>query len=245
MPQSHLLTPAQRIASSRRILIKISGEAFSGGGKAPLCWDFLGSLARQLAVLSTLKELALVVGGGNFFRGETARGHLSSAVGDQVGMLATFMNARILQDLLQQAGCEVKLFATPTLEGLSHPFVQADVSGYFAPGRIGLFAGGTGQPFFTTDTAAIVWAMRAGCEIVFKATQVDGVYTHDPRKNADAVFCPQLSYQEVLTQKLRVMDLTALTLAAEHALPLVVFNMHRTGALEGVVRGDPPFTWIT
>jgi uridylate kinase len=87
--------------------------------------------------------------------------------------------------------------------------------------------------------------MRAGCEIVFKATQVDGVYTHDPRKNAAAVFCPQLSYQEVLTQKLRVMDLTALTLAAEHALPLVVFNMHRTGALEGVVRGDPPFTWIT
>lgn len=233
------------LQSFKRILIKISGETLAGSGADAVDMSVLRSLTQQIAALSEVWEIALVVGGGNFFRGAAlADTSFSRGIGDYVGMLGTVMNGLMFQDLLMQQGIMTHVFSGVSVEGVTESFSQAHKEQYFGHRQVVIFTGGIGQPYFTTDTAAVVWALRSGCQAVLKGTKVDGVYSADPVTNPEALFFHTLTHHEALQKKLRVMDLTALALANESHLPLAVFNIQRPQGLSAVLEGRPPFTWI-
>jgi uridylate kinase len=231
----------------QRILLKLSGEALGtpgdGHGIDP---ERVQTFARQIArVMGLGVEVALVCGGGNILRGaEFSRlgGHRATA--DYMGMLGTVINALALSDAIEQQGVETRVMSAIEIRQVAEPFVRRRADAHLTRGRAVLLAAGTGNPFFTTDTAAALRANELGCEVLLKATKVDGVYSADPQTNPDAQRFAELTYMQVLEKNLRVMDGTAITLCMENDLPITVFDLFEEGNLERVVRGEALGTTI-
>jgi len=225
----------------QRVLLKLSGEALgdgsSGHGIDP---DGVQRIARQVARVAGLGvELAIVVGGGNILRGaQFSKLGATRASADYMGMLGTVINALALQDALEQQGLETRVQTAIEIRQVAEPFVRRRALSHLAQGRVVILAGGTGNPFFTTDTAAALRATELSCEVLLKGTKVDGVYTADPKKDKQARRYEELTYMEVRQQSRAVMDRTAITLCMERRLQVIVFNLFEEGNLERVVRGE-------
>ena len=234
-------------APKRRVLLKISGESLVGEEGYGISPDVLGRIAEEIAdtVKSTGVELALVVGGGNIFRGvsSSARG-MDRASADYMGMLATVMNAMALQTAIEARGVPTRVQSAIEMHELAESYIRRRAVRHLEKGRVVIFAAGTGNPYFTTDTAAALRAMEIGAEILLKATRVDGVYDKDPRKHADAVKYDRVSYLECIQKDLKVMDMTAFALCRDNRLPIMVFNLGRPGNIQRAVRGEAVGTII-
>jgi uridylate kinase len=229
-----------------RILLKLSGESLSGDGNHGISNMVLEEYARQIADVSKGGcEVAIVTGGGNIFRGlsATASG-LDRVKGDQMGMLATVINSLALESALRKLGVKVKVFTSIRMEPVGDLYTRDKVTDALKEGIICLLAGGTGNPFFTTDTAAALRAVEIGADILLKGTRVDGVYTADPEKDPDATKFDKISFEEVIDRRLKVMDSTAFTMCRENNLPVVVFDMNKPGNLMKVVKGFETGTLI-
>ncbi len=225
----------------RRIVLKLSGEILAGTQGFGICADALSRIVDELVDVHSLGvQLGVVIGGGNIFRGayEVERLSVNRASGDYVGMLATLINALVLQDILEKRGVMTRVMSALDIWELAEPFIRRKALKHLEKGRVVLFACGTGNPYFTTDTAAALRAVEIGAELLVKGTKVDGVYDKDPVKHPDAVLYTELSYMEVLERQLRVMDATAISLCMENKLPLVVYNVRREGALKRIVMGE-------
>ncbi len=220
-----------------RILLKLSGEALMGEREYGIDPKILEQFAADVVESAALGvQIGIVVGGGNIFRGVSGSTEgISRVQGDQMGMLATMINALALQNALESAGLYSRLMSAISMTQFAEPFIRRKAIRHLEKGRVVIFGCGTGNPFFTTDTAAALRAVEIDADAVFKGTRVDGIYDSDPEKNADARHIPSISYMEVLHQGLRIMDLTAITLCQENNLPIVVFNMNRQGNLQRVL----------
>ena len=230
----------------KRILLKLSGEGLMGDKQFGMSPEVVSSLANQIKqVLDTGVEVCLVIGGGNIFRGakEAAKG-MNRTVADQVGMLATVMNALCMQSALEQQGVEVRVLSGLAIPEVCEPYMYRRALRHLSKKRVVIFAGGTGNPYFTTDTGAALRAAEMQCDALLKATQVDGVYDADPRENKNAKRYERISYDEVINNHLKVMDITAVTLAQENNIPIVVFAQKGEDALMKVVSGNGDFTII-
>ena len=223
-----------------RILLKLSGEALMGSGQFGIDPDAVSGLAGEIAAAKQQgHELCLVVGGGNIFRGMAAAAKgFDRASADYMGMLATVMNALALQNALERAGVDTRVQSAIPMSSVSEPYIRRRALRHLEKGRIVLFAAGTGNPFFTTDTAAALRAAEMGCDALFKGTSVDGVYTADPKKDSSAKRYEHLSFQRVLSDDLRVMDGAAVALCRDNNIPIVVFNVREPGNLAKVLAGE-------
>ncbi len=222
-----------------RILLKLSGEALMGPGQFGIDPDAVNGLASEVAAAKAAgHELCLVVGGGNIFRGMAAAAKgFDRASADYMGMLATVMNALALQNALESQGVETRVLSAIPMASVSEPYIRRRALRHMEKGRIVLFAAGTGNPYFTTDTAAALRAAEMGCDALFKGTSVDGVYTADPKKDSGATRYEKLSFRRVLTDDLKVMDAAAVALCRDNNIPIVVFNIRQTGNLAKVIEG--------
>lgn len=224
----------------KRIMLKISGEALAGDerfGISPLVLSFLADEIRAVHDLGV--QVAVVVGGGNIFRGVAASAEgMDRSSGDYIGMLATVINGLALQDVLERKGVATRVQTAIEMRQLAEPFIRRRAVRHLEKGRIVIFVGGTGNPYFSTDTAAALRAMEVGAEVVFKATRVDGVYTADPLLDPSAKKFDELSYIEVLNRRLKVMDSTAISLCMDNLFPIVVFNLRQPGILRQLVFGE-------
>ena len=228
-----------RAGTYHRVLLKISGEALAGTGGYGIDQQVLVGFAAQLRdVHATGCELALVIGGGNIFRG-TAGGALGidRATGDYMGMLATVINALALQDALEKLSVPTRVLSAIEMQEVAEPYIRRRATRHLEKGRVVIFAAGTGNPFFTTDTAASLRAMEIGAEVIFKGTRVDGVYDADPEKHPEATRFDELTYIDVLNRNLQVMDSTAISLCMDNGLPILVFNMLEQGNIMRAVSG--------
>ncbi len=229
-----------------RILLKLSGEILSGDngfGVDPAKANFLAQEIKSVADLGL--EIGVVIGAGNIIRGEmAAEGGMERVPADYLGMLATIINAITLQDALEKVGCETRTLSAITISQLAEPYIRRRALRHLEKGRIVIIAGGTGNPYFSTDTAAALRATELGADIVLKGTKVDGVYDKDPVKHDDAKKYDILSFQKVIEDGLRVMDLTAVTLCKENNLPIIVFAINNAGSLLTVVQGNSIGTLI-
>jgi uridylate kinase len=233
-------------ATYKRVLLKLSGEALMGKEGYGISPAILGHVADEIkGVIALGAQLAIVVGGGNIFRGvsDSARG-MDRATADYVGMLATVMNAVSLQDALEKRGLTTRVQSAIEMSALAEPYIRRRAIRHLEKGRVVIFAAGTGNPFFTTDTAAALRAMEIGAEVLLKGTKVDGVYDKDPKKYSDARLYSKVSYQEALEKQLEVMDATAFALCRDNALPIVVFDVYKPGNVRNVVCGREVGTWI-
>jgi uridylate kinase len=223
-----------------RILLKLSGEALMGQGQFGIDPDAVANLAGEIAEAKAAgRELCLVVGGGNIFRGMAAAAKgFDRASADYMGMLATVMNALALQNALERLGVDTRVQSAIPMSSVSEPYIRRRALRHMEKGRIVLFAAGTGNPFFTTDTAAALRAAEMGCDALFKGTSVDGVYTADPKKVADAKRYETLSFGKVLSDDLKVMDAAAVALCRDNNIPIVVFNIRQPGNLARVLAGS-------
>lgn len=224
----------------RRVLLKFSGEALMGDTGFGIDPKILESLAQQLKpVLEAGVEIAIVVGGGNIFRGlaASAKG-MDRSQADYMGMLATVMNSLALQDALERNGIYTRVMSAIEMQSIAEPYIRRRAVRHIEKGRVVIFAAGTGNPYFTTDTTAALRALEIDAEIIMKATKVDGVYDSDPMTNPDAVKFDELTYIDVLNRGLKVMDTTAISLCMDNDLPIVVFNMETEGNIERALRGD-------
>ena len=230
----------------RRVLLKLSGEALQGSegfGIDPAVLDRMAQEIKELVELGV--QVGLVIGGGNLFRGAAlSAAGMDRVTGDHMGMLATVMNGLAMRDALHRAYVNARLMSAISLQGICDSYVWAEAISQLRAGKVVIFSAGTGNPFFTTDSAACLRAIEIDADVVLKATKVDGVFTDDPVKNPDAVLYHELSYDEVLEKELKVMDLAAFTLARDHDLPIRVFNMNKPGALRRVIMGEPEGTLI-
>lgn len=230
----------------RRILLKLSGEALMGDegfGIDPKVLDRMAQEIKELVELGI--QVGVVIGGGNLFRGEgLAQAGMNRVVGDHMGMLATVMNGLAMRDALHRAYVNARLMSAIPLNGVCDRYNWAEAISLLKTGRVVIFAAGTGNPFCTTDSAACLRGIEIEAEVVLKGTKVDGVYSDDPMKNPDAVKYDQMSYNEVLEKELKVMDLAAFTLARDHNMPILVFNMNAPGALRRVIMGEQLGTLI-
>lgn len=225
-------------ARYKRILIKLSGEALAGPSGFGIDPVVVRRLVAELKQVHDLKiEVALVMGGGNIFRG-TRAGWMDRAAADYSGMLATVINAMALQDALEKAGLYTRVLSAITMQELAEPYIRRRAIRHLEKKRLVIFAAGTGNPYFSTDTAAALRAMEVHAEVILKATKVEGVYSADPMKNPRARFFPTLRYLDVLKKNLKVMDSTSISLCMDHKLPIVVFNLFRRGNLKRVVLGE-------
>jgi uridylate kinase len=230
----------------KRVLLKISGEALMGNQGYGTSPEILTLVASEVAEIARSGiELAVVVGGGNIFRGvsESAKG-MDRASADYVGMLATVMNAVSLQDAIEKQGVVTRVLSAIPISQLAEPYIRRRAIRHLEKGRIVIFAAGTGNPFFTTDTAAALRAMEVGAEVLLKATKVDGVYDKDPRKHKDARRYERVTFTDALHQDLQVMDSTAFALCRDNEMPIVVFDMTRRGNMRRVVDGEAVGTTI-
>jgi uridylate kinase len=233
-------------ATYKRVLLKLSGEALMGSAGYGISPAVLGHIANEVAATARLGvELAIVVGGGNIFRGvsESARG-MDRASADYVGMLATVMNAVALQDALETRGLTTRVLSAIEMSQLAEPYIRRRAIRHLEKGRIVIFAAGTGNPFFTTDTAAALRAMEIGAEVLLKGTKVAGVYDMDPAKHTQARLYHRVSFTEALKQDLKVMDATAFALCRDNKLPIVVFDMNQPGNIQRVVSGEDVGTTV-
>ncbi len=224
----------------RRILLKLSGEALMGGDESGINPAVVERIALEIRELTAIGvQVAMVVGGGNIFRGAQLAGSgVDRVTADQMGMLATVINALALQDALEKNGLFARVMSAVKINQICEDYIRRRAIRHLEKGRVVVLAAGTGNPFFTTDSAASLRGIEIGADAVFKATKVDGVYSADPRKHADAVFFEHLSYDDVLNKKLDVMDATAIVLCRDNHMPLRVFNITRAGALKRVVMGE-------
>ncbi len=224
----------------KRILLKLSGEALMGEREYGIDPKMLEQFALDVVASAALGvEIGIVVGGGNIYRGVSGSiDGISRIQGDQMGMLATMINALALQNAIEAKGLYTRLMSAVTMSEFAEPFIGRKAVRHLEKGRVVIFGCGTGNPFFTTDTAAALRAVEIDADAVFKGTRVDGIYDSDPEKNLNAIRIPAISYMEVLQKNLRVMDLTAITLCQENQLPIVVFNMNQKGNLQRVLTED-------
>ena len=232
--------------SFNRILLKLSGEALMGSGELGIDPEAVDALAREvIAAREQCPELCLVVGGGNIFRGMAAAAKgFDRASADYMGMLATVMNAIALQGSLEKLGAETRVQSAIPMSSVSEPYIRRRALRHLEKGRIVLFAAGTGNPYFTTDTAAALRAAEMGCDALFKGTSVDGVYTADPKQNSSAKRYEHLSFHRVLSDDLRVMDGAAVALCRDNNIPIVVFNVREPGNLAKVLAGGGTATIV-
>ena len=230
----------------KRVLLKVSGEALMGRREYGLDTETLARIASDVKeVVEMGCEVCLVVGGGNIFRGVSgAAGGMDRAQADYMGMLATVMNALGLQSVLERNGVPTRVQSAIPMSTVCEPYIRRRAERHLEKGRVVIFAGGTGNPFFTTDTAAALRAAEMKCDLLLKGTQVDGVYSADPRKDPDAERYQELTYLTVLSQELAVMDAAAISVARENGLPIVVFDIHTAGSFGQVLRGEGRFTTI-
>ena len=230
----------------RRVLLKLSGEALMGGQDYGLDAEIVDRIAAEVAIVADLNvEICLVIGGGNIFRGVSgaAKG-MDRASADYMGMLATVINALAMQNALERNGVDTRVLSAIPMQTVCEPYIRRRAVRHMERGRIVIFAAGTGNPFFTTDTAAALRASEMSCDALLKATKVDGVYSEDPIKNPDAERYETLTYHQVLTRDLRVMDASAISLARENNIPIIVFSIYDKGAFADVVGGKGLFTVI-
>ena len=231
----------------KRVLLKISGEGFCQEGGFGIEASELENIARQAAEVGKLGvQLAVVVGGGNFIRGATfaQAGHINRATADYMGMLATIINSLALQETMEMMGQPTRVMSALGVHSVCEPFIRRRAVRHLEKGRAIILAAGTGNPFFTTDTCAALRATEIHADVVLKATKVDGIYTSDPKKNKDAKLYTDVTYEDVLRDELKVMDLTAITMLMEQKLPLVVFNLKKQGNIMRVVKGEKVGTAI-
>ena len=223
-----------------RALLKISGEAFAGTRAAGIDFGVLDRLADELKqVAATGVQLGMVVGGGNILRGTTASQQgMDRVSADYMGMLATVINALALQDILEKKGVDTRVMTAIRMEELAEPYIRRRALRHLEKGRVVIFAGGTGNPYFSTDTAAVLRALEIEANAILKATNVDGVYTADPKKDPSAKFIAQLTFQEAIVKGYAVMDANAFGLCKENKLPIVVFNINQPGATARVLAGE-------
>ena len=230
----------------KRVLLKLSGEGLMGDKNFGMSAEVLQSLALQIKLIHQAGvDVCIVVGGGNIFRGakEAAKG-MNRTVADQVGMLATLMNALCLQNALENNGVEVRVLSGLSVPQACENYMYRKALRHLEKRRVIIFAGGTGNPYFTTDTGAVLRASEMQCDVVLKATQVDGVYTADPKSNPQAKRYDEITYDEVIQKQLNVMDLTAVALAKENNIPILVFSQHTENSLVDIVQGKGLFTII-
>lgn len=224
----------------KRILLKLSGEALSGDEKTGIDPEILSGISEEIKEIHDLGvQVAVVVGAGNFFRG--AMGEklgINRKVGDHMGMIATIINSLAMQDRLVKLGLDSRVMSAIEMNEIAEPYIIQKAVSHLNKGRIIIAAAGTGHPFFTTDTAASLRAIEIGADVLIKATRVDGVYTGDPEKDSCAVKLEQVTYLDVIKDKLRVMDLTAISLCMDNHLPIIVFNLFEKGSLKKLVMGD-------
>jgi uridylate kinase len=237
--------PAAKLAY-KRVVLKISGEGFCKQGIGGIDGEEVASIASRLKSVSALgAELAVVVGGGNLVRGaQFAQAGVGRATADHMGMLATVINALALQGALEQLGAETRVATAIAMEDVAEPYIRRRCMRHLEKGRIVILAGGTGNPYFTTDTAAALRATEIGASLLLKATKVDGVYSADPKKDPQARFYSRLSYMDVLSQRLQVMDSTAISLCMENNMPIMVINLMKRGNIEAALKGEQVGTLI-
>jgi uridylate kinase len=223
-----------------RALLKISGEALGGDKGSGLDFHVVEAFAEEIKAVHRLGvSLALVVGGGNIIRGATAsREGLDRVSADYMGMLATVINALALQDVLEKVGVDTRVMTAIRMESVAEPYIRRRAIRHLEKGRLIIFAAGTGNPFFSTDTAGVLRALEIEAEVILKATNVDGVYTGDPRTDPAATFIPELTYQEAIVKNYAVMDANAFGLCKANQLPIVVFNINQPGAITRVLQGE-------
>lgn len=223
-----------------RVLLKLSGEALAGERGFGLDFSVVGRLTEEIKQVHALgASLGIVLGGGNILRGTKASEEgMDRVSADYMGMLATVINALAVQDILERTGVETRVMTAIRMEELAEPYIRRRAQRHLEKGRVVLFAGGTGNPYFSTDTAAVLRALEIEASLLIKATSVDGVYTADPKVDPKAEFLPELSFQDAIVRGLRVMDANAFGLCKENALPIVVMNVNQSGAVARVVQGE-------
>jgi uridylate kinase len=233
-------TETQNPPAYRRVLLKISGEALMGEQTFGIDVDIARAVAEEIKQVHDLGiQVAVVVGGGNIFRGlSKSAGNMDRSSADYIGMLATVMNAVVLQDALEKTGIQTRVLSAIHIPQLAEPFIRRRAIRHLEKGRIVIFAAGTGNPFFSTDSAAALRALEIKAEVILKATKVDGVYSADPMKDATATRFDCITYQQVLEKQLKVMDASAISLCMDNNLPIVVFNMRTPGNIAGVVTSN-------
>lgn len=231
----------------KRIILKVTGEVFAGVNNFGIDAAIVKSFAQEIKEVKELGcELALVVGGGNIFRGAVASEiGMDRASADTMGMLATVINSLALQDALEKLGVSTRVLSAIEMRQVAEPYIRRRATRHLEKGRVVIFAGGTGNPYFTTDTTASLRAMEVGAEVILKATKVDGVYDADPFKHEGASKFEELSYIEVLNRELKVMDSTAISLCMDNNLPIIVFNLMEKGNIKRVVSGEPIGTLVS
>jgi len=231
----------------KRVLLKVSGEALMGDGAYGIDPVTANRIANEIKSVTDLgAEVCLVIGGGNIFRGISgAAAGLERGTADYMGMLATVMNALAMQGALEDIGVPTRVQSAIPMSTICEPFIRRRAIRHMEKGRVVIFAAGTGNPYFTTDTAAALRATEMNCDAIFKGTPVDGVYSADPHKVADAERYDTLTYMDVLSRDLRVMDASAISLARENNIPILVFSIHNPNAFAAVVRGEGTFTIIS
>jgi uridylate kinase len=230
----------------RRVLLKLSGEALMGDDAFGINKGTIEAMVRDIGdVVKLGVELAIVIGGGNIFRGVAlGASGMDRATADYMGMMATIMNAMALQDAMRRAGIEARVQSALNIEQVVEPYIRPKAMRYLEEGKVVIFAAGTGNPFFTTDTAAALRGSEVGAQIVLKATKVDGVYTADPKRDPSATRYSRLTFDEALSRKLQIMDATAFALCRDQKLPIKVFDIMKPGALKRIVLGEDEGTLV-
>jgi len=238
--------PETQPAAYRRVLVKLSGEALMGSQNFGIDGAVAAQIAREVAEIRAIGvELAIVIGGGNIFRGVKASAvGMDRAQADYMGMLATVINALALQDALERVGVQTRVVSAIEMRAVAEPFIRRRAIRHIEKGRVVVFAAGTGNPYFTTDTAAALRAMEIKAEVILKATKVDGIYTADPVTDPGATKFDTLSYLDVLDRRLKVMDATAVSLCMDNKLPIVVFNLREPGNMRRAILGEPIGTTV-
>jgi uridylate kinase len=231
----------------RRIVLKLSGEALAGDqgyGIDPPVLERIADEVREVTVLGV--QVAIVIGGGNIFRGLAASaGGMDRATADYMGMLATIINALALQDALEKVGLATRVLSAIEMRAVAEPYIRRRAIRHLEKGRVVIFAAGTGNPFFTTDTAGALRAVEIGADAIMKATKVDGIYSADPKRDSGAERLARMTYIDVLSRRLQVMDTTAISLCMENSLPIVVFDLTRSGNIKRIVLGEPVGSIVT
>jgi uridylate kinase len=224
----------------KRVILKVTGEALGGEEKYGIDSETVRAFAEEIKEVKALGcEMAIVIGGGNIFRGaQLSEGGMERATADYMGMLATVINSLALQDALEKIGVSTRVMSAIEMRQVAEPYIRRRATRHLEKGRVVIFAGGTGNPYFTTDTTASLRAMEIGAEVILKATKVPGVFDSDPMKNSEAKKYGRLSYIEVLNKELKVMDSTAISLCMDNHLPIVVFNLMEKGNIKRVVCGE-------
>jgi uridylate kinase len=224
----------------KRVLLKLSGESLMGDQNYGIDGKRISDYAKEIKeVVDSGTEVAIVIGGGNIFRGLAAASKgMDRVQGDYMGMLATVINSLALQSSLEEIGVQTRLLTAIKMEQIAEPFIKRRAVRHLEKGRVVIFGAGTGNPYFTTDTAAVLRAIEIGADVILKGTRVDGVYTADPEKDSSAIKFDEITFKEVLEKGLKVMDMTAFTLSEENELPIIVFDMNKHGNLSKIVSGE-------